>query len=42
MGVGKSGCRGVFVTELADGEYKLKRGVKISALRKKEEYYDDD
>ena len=42
MGFGKSGCKGVFVTELGDGEYKFKRGVKMSATRHKEQYYDDD
>ena len=42
VGFGKSGCKGVFVTELGDGEYKFKRGVKMSAARHKEQYYDDD
>jgi hypothetical protein len=38
VSVGKSGCLGVFVTELGEGEYKYKRGARTSALRKKDEY----
>ena len=41
VGVGEAGCLGVFVTDLGEGEYKYKRGVTMSALRKKDEYYND-